>query len=447
MTYIITLAAALVLMTAGAGFAQESSVPVLTLEEALEAGLERNHGIRLAHNRVEQDRAEGSAARSVFFPQLSASASGFVESDESWTRVPGDDQRIRASANVLEASVGLEWTIFDGLASFSNRSRYREQERLGTVELRVEVERTARDIVEAYYAIAREQHLLAALEDAVDFSEERLRIARRMRELGAMTEYNVIVAQTDLNTDRAEVLRQEAVVERTRLVLVELTGIPGHEPFEVDPEIPLPGELDPEAILARFESGNRELDAADHLLRMAELEHTTARRERLPLVRLGVGYDLLRDDPRSGGALPGATNGFFVGLAASVPLFDGGAQRSRARIAEIGAESQRIQRDELRARLEVELRTELTSYSNAMRLVELEEENLELAVEALRIAFEQYRLSAITSVELRDTQRIFLDASARLIGARFDAKVAETELLRLVGELGEHLGDLGIDAS
>ena len=82
------------------------------------------------------------------------------------------------------------------------------------------------------------------------------------------------------------------------------------------------------------------------------------------------------------------------------------------------------------------LRLRMDAHSaNAQQLAELEEENLELAQRALRIALEQFQLASITSTELREAQRMVLDTRVRLIDARFDAKAAETELLRLSGGL------------
>jgi outer membrane protein TolC len=67
--------------------------------------------------------------------------------------------------------------------------------------------------------------------------------------------------------------------------------------------------------------------------------------------------------------------------------------------------------------------------------VDLEKDNLSNAEQTLDIALERFRLGTISSLELREAQRSFLESENRLINAEFEAKVAETELLRLSGEL------------
>jgi outer membrane protein len=68
-------------------------------------------------------------------------------------------------------------------------------------------------------------------------------------------------------------------------------------------------------------------------------------------------------------------------------------------------------------------------------LLELEEENIQLAKENVAIALERFRQGVSTNLELREAQRSLEEAYNRLISARYNTKVAETELLRLKGEL------------
>ena len=68
-------------------------------------------------------------------------------------------------------------------------------------------------------------------------------------------------------------------------------------------------------------------------------------------------------------------------------------------------------------------------------MLQLEEENILLAKENVFIAVERLRLGISTYLELRETQKSLENAYNRLIAARYNTKVAETELLRLKGGL------------
>ena len=68
-------------------------------------------------------------------------------------------------------------------------------------------------------------------------------------------------------------------------------------------------------------------------------------------------------------------------------------------------------------------------------LAVFEAKNLGLAAENLDISMERYRLGAISAVELRDVQRSYISATNRLLVATYNAKVAETALKLLTGEV------------
>jgi outer membrane protein TolC len=65
----------------------------------------------------------------------------------------------------------------------------------------------------------------------------------------------------------------------------------------------------------------------------------------------------------------------------------------------------------------------------------VEEENITLAKENVFIALESYKRGVATFIELRTAQQSLSEAYNRLIAARYNTKVAETELLRLNGSL------------
>ncbi|MFQ5752102.1 MAG: TolC family protein [bacterium] len=74
-------------------------------------------------------------------------------------------------------------------------------------------------------------------------------------------------------------------------------------------------------------------------------------------------------------------------------------------------------------------------YQISLQIIKLEEENVQLARQNVNIALQQFRLGSITSVDLREVQNNFLDSETRSIVAQLKAKLTETKLLRLSGQL------------
>jgi outer membrane protein TolC len=81
------------------------------------------------------------------------------------------------------------------------------------------------------------------------------------------------------------------------------------------------------------------------------------------------------------------------------------------------------------------VRNAYTAYDNAKKVLLIEEENILLAKENANIALEGSRRGLYTFIEVRTAQQSLADGYNRVIAARYNAKLAETELLRLKGEL------------
>ncbi len=88
-----------------------------------------------------------------------------------------------------------------------------------------------------------------------------------------------------------------------------------------------------------------------------------------------------------------------------------------------------------RSQIDVGLSNSFKDYELQKRLLALEEDNIALAKENVMIALERFRQGVSTFLELREAQISLQDAYNRLIAARYNTKLAETELLRLKGDL------------
>jgi outer membrane protein len=75
------------------------------------------------------------------------------------------------------------------------------------------------------------------------------------------------------------------------------------------------------------------------------------------------------------------------------------------------------------------------NYEWQKKALVLEEESIKLAKENVDIVLQVYKLNSTTLIQLKEAQKSLLDAQTRLINARYNTKLAETELLRLKGEI------------
>jgi outer membrane protein TolC len=129
------------------------------------------------------------------------------------------------------------------------------------------------------------------------------------------------------------------------------------------------------------------------------------------------------------------TQGLNYGFSVSLPIFNGFNARRLTQQAKIELGRQNLLYEQQRNDVNVDLRNALVNYESAKKILRIEEETIGAAKENVYIALETFKRGVTTFIELRTAQQSLADAYNRLITARYNAKLAETELLRLNGSL------------
>lgn len=418
---------------------------LLTLKEAIEIGLQNNFSIRIAQNRAAIAGNNQSYGNAGFFPELSATASRTKRVEDSKTEFSGESIPNRdvkgAETTTTNASASLNWTIFDGLGMFTTYDRLGELKNLGDIEMRLTIENSVAQIITAYFNIVRQQKISDVFESTLEISEQRIQIAETRKDLGSGSEYDLLQARADYNADRAAVIRQEVTLADAKILLNELIGRDVESAFFVQMDIPVNSSLEYDEILASALSNNLQLAAAKTNQRVTELEIREIKAERFPEIDLNMGYGYNLNESGAGFLELSRSTGFNYGVTARITLFDGFNRERRRQNAQIELKNRQLTIREQEQQVKAGINSEFNSYLNALRLVELEEENLSYAEQTVDIALERFKLGTINSIELREAQRTLIDAESRLIQARYEAKAAETELFRLMGMVTEQVNE------
>jgi outer membrane protein TolC len=133
------------------------------------------------------------------------------------------------------------------------------------------------------------------------------------------------------------------------------------------------------------------------------------------------------------------TRALNYGLTLGMDIYDGYNRRREKANAQIEMENRMFRFQEVEQEIKAELLTVYYAYENNLRLVQMEEENLNVARENLEIALERYRLGALSGLELREVQKSLLDAEERLISVKYQTKLAEISLLQIAGKIMDYV--------
>lgn len=416
-----------------------SNLPLLSLDEAIQIGLQQNYGILIARNEAEIAALNRNFGAAGFFPNVDASVgiNGGRE-DLIFTEDGVESPSIRTTSSVSNMDVSMDWTIFDGFKMFTTYNRLRELESLGRIRAQILIENTISDIITGYYDIVRLAKRLAVLENTVEISEERYRIADTKRQIGTGSEYDLLLAQTDLNSDKAAVIREKVLYNDSRLRLLRLLNLETDSVFEVDPEISLLSPINLREVMTGIELNNRQLQSADVQYRIAGLQRQELLRDRMPTIGLIAGYNVNNRETENSIRRLQETDGYRYGVTLRIPIIDGLNMNRKLQAARIFEKNASLSLDEQVLILRSIASAEYTNYTSTREIVAIEQENISLANQTLEIALERFYIGTITSLELRESQRTLINTETRLISAQYEAKVSETELLRLMGRLLEN---------
>lgn len=413
----------------------------LTIEQAIATSLANNYDILLSRNDSLLAALDYSYANYAFLPRLNANAGyNLTSNDSKQTLADGSKrQRDNIESNNLSASLNLNWTLFDGLRLFATKKRLGRLVELGELQVKNQVITTVADVMRTYYDIVRQQQQLRAIQETMQLSEERLKLAQYKFDVGTGAKPDVLQAQIDLNAQKSAYLTQQTNILKAKELLNQLLSIAVDTEFNVLDTIPISTALLLDSIQNGLTGVNPQLLLLQKSVDIANLSLQERRAERYPTVTFNSAYNFNRTDNKTVinpfQPLFNQNQGLNYGFTAAIPLFNGFSSRRLIRAAQLDIEFQQLQYKKSLASINTSVINAYKDYDLSKRTLILEEENIILVRENLFIARERYRLGISTFLEMREAQRSLEEANNRLIQARFNTKIAEIELLRLRGDL------------
>lgn len=440
---LLKYAAAALLGTALLFPSQSQAQEQLTLEQAVKIGLEHNYDIRIASTEQEVASNNLNYRNLALLPNVDGRITRDFSQNNIRNQFENNPPREvdNSTVNSTNASVLLNWTVFDGGRMFINYNRLKAVDRSGRLLTKATVENSLADIINAYFEVVRQARKINSIEDAIAISQQRVDLTQEQYNVGVSAKVEILRAQVDFNADRSELLRQQELLQNAKINLNQLLGRDPNTEFTAMDTIIVNTRLNPQAVGSNMMASNPNLQRMQVNRDLALYDLRSARASRLPTIGLvgGYGFNRSLQDPVIFGNTVGTNEsqriGFNYGVALTVPLFNGMDISRQIQNSRIALESTTLAYSQEQNRLQSELARTYARYVNRIQLLELEESNLTLARQNAEIALERYRLGLLTAIELREAQRNQLVAENRLIDIQYEAKVAETELKRISSTL------------
>lgn len=413
----------------------------ILLDEVIALALENGYDVRLSKNALEAVSTDNNFAVGGFLPQLNGTASTTWNNNNQKLEFQDASRNNsgKAESNNTAAGVQLSWLLFDGTRMFATRERLAEMERQGEVNVKNQMVNTIAQVVTNYYNIIQQKQQLRALEELMLLNEERVRLADRKLSVGAGIKQELLQAKLDLNAQRTQFINQQTAIEQLKNQLNVLVGMKLPGIYEVSDSIEINLNITKEEIANNIDSKNFLLQSMRQSMSVAQLQYRERFGEYFPTISFGAAYNYSFTDNKTlinpFQALSNRSNGYNYGFTLGVPILNNFVTRRNVQQAQINFNRQELLYDQQRAVINTSVHNAYVNYDNARKILLIEEENILLAKENTNIAMESFKRGVSTFIEQRTAQQSLEDAYNRLINARYLAKVAETELLRLSGDL------------
>lgn len=412
---------------------------VYTLKSCLENGLQNNYSLRITQNTKQISKNNATLGNAGYLPTLDLSAGykGTIDNTESKLRETGEISKENGVFDqALSVGANLNWTLFDGFNITTNYKRLKELERQGATNTRIAIEDFVAGMAAEYYNFVQQKIRLKNFRYATSLSKERLRIVEERYHIGNFSRLDYQQAKVDFNSDSAKYMKQQELLNTSRIRLNELMANP-----EVDKRIRIKDSLIQVNTQLTFDelwnatlATNAVLLKAEQNTRLAQLDYKSIQSRNYPYLKLNTGYGYTLNKYDISANSRRSNLGFNGGLTLGFTIFDGNRRRERKN-ADIAIKNSRLQQEELELTLRADISNLWQAYRNNLEMLKLERQNLVAAKENYEIAMERYLLGNLSGIEMREAQKSLLDAEERILSAEYDTKLCEISLLQISGNV------------
>ncbi|SMG29784.1 TolC family protein [Arenibacter troitsensis] len=426
---------------------------LLSKDAAVSLALENNFGIKVAKNQVAIADNNAGILNSGYLPSFTGTAGATYNELNSNTEYPGQfesngsprpDLEINdAESQSYNAALRLDYTLFDGMGRRYNFKRLKEQYQLSELQARETIENTILQLFSVYYEIARLTENENVLRQALEISKQRIKRAEYSFEYGQNTKLDILNAQVDVTNDSISLMNVQQNLANAKRDLNVVLNQNLNETFVVDTLVSFIPRLQLEDYIAQSKENNVAILQTERNMAINEYDIKVNRSGYLPTVGLSgsYGWNLNQSAATSflpGQIIPGSNrNSLNLALGANLTwnLFDGGGTTVRVKNAKIAYENQEIFKEQVIMEVDRDILNALGIYENRLQIFQIQEQNVVTNQNNFERSKEQFQLGRITSIEFRQAQINLLNAQTNKNLAKYDAKLAELQLLQLTGQL------------
>jgi outer membrane protein TolC len=415
---------------------------MLHKEEAVNIALENNYDIKVSNNELEAAKNNSSIYNSGYLPSVFASGGADYQNQNSEIQFQDgsiqDD--IETTTKTMNASVGVDYLIFDGMGRRYNYKKLQELYNISEIRVRQVIENTLLSLLGSYYDVARLTANRLNLEESLAISKSQLLREQYGYQYGQKTQLDVLNSEVNVNQDSINLLNIKRELANAKRDLNVILGRDVNTDFEVDTSVTYAIDISYDKVMRNAKANNTLLLQADKNITLSDYDLKINKSSWIPNVGVNGAYNWRDSNNDSNISNPFSlaeqkATGIVGGVSVSWNIFDGGLTKTRVQNAKIAIDNSNIEKQLIEKDLERNVANAWETYQNSLFVLSAEKKNVETNRRNFARSEEQFKLGQIITVEFRLAQVNLLSAINSYNQAKYLAKVAELRLLQLGGNL------------
>ncbi len=426
----------------GAGAPTAAAQTSLSLDQAMQRAQGETAEARALATSIDEAAARVQRARAGFLPRVDVSETVqrgnhpvFAFSSLLSQRRFSAEHFAIPSLNHPDAvtntrtTIGVEQTIFDaGLTPLAVKAA-----QLGRDSAAAARDTGRQDLAfraaRAFVRVLQLEAGLRAADGAVAAAESDQQRARARRDVGVVTDADVLAVDVHLADMRQRRIAAEGDLGVARLELAEAIGAPLTESLALVPPSGRPAAADTESLVEAALASHPLRRTADLQVQLADNARRGARAALLPTVGVQGGWEF------NGSSLGDQRSSWVVGAELRLNVFRGFADSARMTETNHAHARATAEHERVRRRIEVDIRAALTQLAAARARDDAGRASLAQARESQRIIRDRYEGGLATVTDVLRAAEAALDAESRATAASMDVILQSVALDRALGRL------------
>jgi outer membrane protein TolC len=418
----------------------------LDLGEAIRRGLAYNLGVIDATEAERDARAVRREALARLLPDLTGT---ILAADEqvslatlglnSAKGLPPGFQfaRILGPFNYVEGGALLSQRVFD-LTALKNYRAAKEAATAAGHDVRDSRDLVVLAVGGTYLQVVTTAARVDSARAQVETARALYAQASRQNEAGVNARIDVDRSQVELQTQRLRLISLETDLATQKLALGRIIGLPLGQEVALTTRLEYAGtpEMSLRDGLAKAFATRADLRAAESQVRAAEQARDAAKAQNVPTLAVNGSYMLA-------GMNPAQTNGVFsVFATVDFPIWRGGRIQADSAAAEAAYARRRAEYDDVRGRVDAEVRTAFLRLTATIEQVAVAESSRTLAQSTLRQARDRFGAGVADTVEVVQAQEAVATAEHDYIASLYAHSLAKLSVARATGDTEQGIAQL-----